>query len=359
MRVVVAGWIGSRNAGDELIFTALRTKLQARGARVVPISIDPLRTTAVHGVNALGQRELGRIVATIGQADGLVFGGGGLLQDETSAFNLPYHLARVRLARARRTPVAVVGVGAGRLSTALGRWQVRATLETAVGISARDLQSVRLLHEIGLRAVTPASDLVCSLPSPTDPPEDVICACLRPWAGRRGWLPVRTRSWREVTPDVIVDRLAAGLDGAARRLGLPVRLVGFQPDTDDRLHQRVAERMRGDVRCVSAALGGVLAAVARSRVVVAMRYHAAIAAVLSGRPAVLIGYAPKLSGLADRLGPAGRLLPWDPDALAALGAAAEEVIDHYEYLPQVLAGLRALDRGNDAVLDRLFETSAP
>jgi len=162
----------------------------------------------------------------------------------------------------------------------------------------------------------------------------------------------------DITPEPMVDRLAAGLDDAAGRSGLPVRLVALQRGWDDVLHARIADRMRAPVTLVSPTVDEVLAVIAASRVVIAMRYHAGIAALLAGRPAVLIGYDPKLDGLAAALGPAGRLLPWDAGHLEQMGSAVIDVLPHADLVPPALAILRAREKVNDAVLDDLLETAS-
>lgn len=353
MRVTVAAWIGSANAGDELIFAALRHKLLARGTHVTAITTSPDRSTG--DVATVGHLAPAAVIGAIRSNDALVLGGGGLLQDHTSAFNLPYHLSRLAVARATGTPRAVVGVGAGPLHTAVGRVQVRGALRGVTAISVRDRGSVEVLRRAGVDDVRLAADLALSLPSPQVAVEDRICACLRPWRAARGHLPVGVRTRTDVTSDAMVDWLARGLDDAAARLGLPVRLVSMQRGWDDLLHRRVADRMRTDVTMLSPPTDHVLDVIAASRVVVAMRYHAAIAAVLAGRPATLIGYDPKLAGIAGAMGPAARLLAWTPDDLDRLGAATAEVAGCGDDLPAVLHDLRARERVNDAVLDDLLD----
>jgi polysaccharide pyruvyl transferase CsaB len=354
MRVTVAAWIGSTNAGDELVFAALRAKLLARGTHVTAITATP-RSGGDKDVTEVGHLAPVAVIGAIRSCDALVFGGGGLLQDQTSAFNLPYHLSRLAVARATGTPRAVIGVGAGPLTTAVGRAQVRAALRGTTAVSVRDRGSVEVLRRAGVTDVRLAADLALSLPAPRVAPEDRICACLRPWRAARGRLPVGGRARRDVTAAAMVDRLARGLDDAAGRLGLPVRLVAMQRGWDDLLHARVAERMRADVSCVSPPADRVLEVVAASRVVVAMRYHAAIAAVLAGRPAAVIGYDPKLVGIAEEMGPAARLLAWAPDDLGLLGAAAAGVVEEGAGLPGALADLRARERVNDTVLDDVLD----
>ncbi len=353
MRVTVAAWIGSANAGDELIFAALRRKLLARGAHVTAVTTHP--TSDPSTVGHLDPVGLARAVRA---SDALVFGGGGLLQDQTSGANLPYHLSRLVLARVLGTRRAVVGVGVGPLRTAVGRAQVRGALRGVTAISVRDPGSADLLRTLGVPGARVAADLTLSLPSPDVAAADVLCACLRPWRAARGRLPVRLRARTDPTPEPMVERLARGLDHAAAALGLPVRLVAMQRGWDDRLHTRVADRLTADVEVVSPPADRVVDVVAASRVVVAMRYHAGIAALLAGRPAALVGYDPKLTGLAAAMGDDARLLDWTaadldrlgPATVAAAGAGGAG-------LPAALAALRERERANDAVLDEVLDAA--
>lgn len=341
-RVAVAAWIGSANAGDELVHAGLLRHLDA-------LSV----TAVVERRPAL----LADVVAK--RADALVLGGGGLLQDETSAFNLPYHLGPVALAR---VPTAGVGLGAGRLSTGFGRRFTAAVLRrpVVVGIAVRDTASADLLAGLGVPRPVVAADLACNLPRPQVEVDDVLVASLRPWGGRRHRLPVaaRRRSATAVDPDH-ASRAAAALDAAAERTGLAVRLVALEPPKDSPLLHAVAERLRAPAEVVEPAPLDVPAAVARGRVVVAMRYHAGVAAALGRRPAVLLGYSPKVGGLGDDLD--ARTLPWDLRDPGLLAAAVVDALGRpADAVEERAAALQAREHRNRDVLEQLLQrTGAP
>lgn len=353
-RVLVAAWVGSTNLGDELVFAGLRAKLAARGAHVAAVSVDPDATAVTHGVQAVDHRDVAGLVAATGQADAVVFGGGGLLQDETSPLNLPYHLSRLWIARARHVPAAAVGVGAGRLDTRAGRMLVRRSLGAANvrAVTARDQDSARLLDAAGLWGVRLAADLAVGLPTPAVAARDRLVVCLRPWTGARGRLPAATRG--DATPEPVVAAAAEALDEAAHRTGLGVHFVALQPDRDDAVHRRVAARMRQPATTATPDLDGLLDEVAAARAVVAMRYHGGIAALLAARPCVLIGYAPKVDALAGELREGGRLLAWGAEGLAGLPDALAAVTGREQAVAAARDRLRERDRVNDVVLDELL-----
>jgi len=95
MVVGVAGYYGFRNAGDEAILEAIARELKARGHEVVALSGDPKRTREDHGLRAYHRLNPLALL----RADLWLLGGGGLLQDATSALSLTYYLSVLRLAR--------------------------------------------------------------------------------------------------------------------------------------------------------------------------------------------------------------------------------------------------------------------
>lgn len=356
MKVLVAGWIGSTNLGDELVFAGMRRLLAEQGARVVAVSQDPAATLATHGIKAVSGNDLGAIARAVRLADGVVFGGGGLLQDDSSALNLPYHLSRVGIARTRHTPFVGVGLGVGGLSTALGRRLVRRGMTPAEAISVRDVPSQALLTEVGVPGSLLAADTAFALEPPPVEPRDHLVVCLRRWSGDRGRVPASLRG--DPTPQPQVEALAAALDASAEALGLQVRFVAFQRDRDDALHRRVAEHMSSDVSFATPGLDEVLEEVAAARVVVSMRYHGGIAATLAGRPTVLIDYASKVGALAEELGDGARLHGFEPDDLASIPLSVQQVVDHEAAVVEARQRLTDRQDGNRTAIHRLVAAAS-
>ncbi len=348
MRVLVCGWIGSTNLGDELVLAGVRALMRRHDASVLAVSIDPEQTRAVHGVAAIDHRRLDLLARASRQADLVVFGGGGLVQDETSPFNLPYHLARVVPALAAGTPVVGLGLGIGPLS-GLGRAEAR-LLRRFRGITVRDAASQALLAEVGvasrlgadtawhLAATRPsppaslpnatqqaANGVSAGNPRPVVEVEDVVTVSLRPWSGGGGWLPV---GWRAAatTPEWLIPTLARSLDRVATRTGLPVRFVALQTDRDHALHAEVAAAMDTPAELVVPHLDDVVNQIGAGRLVIAMRYHAGIAATMCGRPSVLVGYSPKVDALATALGAGTRRVGFDRAELDGLDQRAVELL---------------------------------
>lgn len=357
MRVLVAGWIGSTNLGDELVFAGMRRLLADRGITPVAISQDPDATYLTHGVRAVSGKDVGAIARAARKADVMIFGGGGLLQDDSSHLNLPYHLSRVEVARKRDTPFAGIGLGVGGLSSVLGRRLVRRSMGAAVAITVRDAASRDLLTEVGVPGSQLAADVAFALTAPPVTPSDRLVVSLRRWGG-----PTRRRRPASKAPDTTplphVEALARGIDAAAAQTGLEVRFVALQADRDDAVHRRTAELMTtADIEFATPDLDGVLGEFASARAVISMRYHGGIAATLAGRPVVLIDYASKVSSLADELGDGARLLGWAPEELDTIPAALATVIGQEEQVVEARERLQQRATGNGQVIDHLLDVA--
>lgn len=348
---LVAGWVGSTNLGDELLYRSLRDQLRERGADPVAISTDPAATAREHGTAAVGHLDVPGWWRTVGTDGRLVFGGGGLLQDESSRLNVPYHLARVAVARTRGTPAVAVGLGGGELH-ATSRALVRAALH-GVPIGARDAATVSQLRGLGLD-VRRTADLAFHLAAPAVEARDELVVSLRPRPIAGSWRPAAD-AWRAGLPDEAqTAAVAARIEAVAHAAGLDVRFVAFQADRDGVLHRRLADRMtRVTVTCVEPGLGEVLAEVARGRAVLAMRFHAAVAGLLAGRPVLAAAYSGKVAALAEDAPGTVHVLaaPLSQVPGGALDAALRGDGDRRA---QELAALRRREAGNGALLDALL-----
>lgn len=356
LRVVVSAWLGAGNLGDELIFSSLLARLRRHDVAVVGVSLDPAATTALHRIGSVGHGDLRRVRRALRRADAHVFGGGGLMQDASSWLSPLYQAARPWYGRRLGLPTATVGLGVGPLRLGLSRRIARRVLSDQVGVAVRDRASAQLLRRIGVDDVVEAADLVLGLPTPTGDSEDVATVAIRPGLAPGGVLPGR---WRKQPAGVRSDAaaLAASLDEVHDRTGLGLRFVAFEPRRDEPFQRLVAERLRAaPAEVVVPALDDVVALVARSRVVLAGRYHAGVVAALAGRPSVLLGDEVKLASLAGDLGPATIRLP--AGVTTMLGAATESVLDRGDDAVAARDRLRDRERNNARVIERLLDVAA-
>lgn len=91
----------------------------------------------------------GPLLAAVARSSVLLSGGGGLLQDKTSARTLSYYLGVIRLARLLGKRVVIFNQSVGPLSPEGGR-KVTAALR-GLRIIVRDAGSLETLEGLGLK----------------------------------------------------------------------------------------------------------------------------------------------------------------------------------------------------------------
>lgn len=322
--VFVSAWLGSGNAGDELIHAAMVAALRDRGVdRILAASLDPSETTRLHGVEAIRHTDLLAVGRAIRASDLVVVGGGGLLQDDTSLLSPPYQLHRPAIAAGAAIPMVGIGLGVGTLRPP-SRVLARTVLSRAERLVVRDEPSRQRLVAAGLARVEVGADLVFSTPAPPVPEEPAVAVVLRPTFAPGGLLPGRWRV-REPQADGRLAVLADQLDAVATRHGLRIRLVSMEPHRDTPHLEELARRLATPAELVEPGLDA-LAAIGSCRVVVSSRFHGVVAALHAARPVVALGYASKVEALASAAGPAAQLVPHDEAGATQVAAGVDRVL---------------------------------
>lgn len=90
IRALLSGYYGKGNGGDEAL---LATLLQMLPPSVTPVVLsgNPLVTQQHYGVEAFPRMQLLSMVQTLHSCDALIWGGGSLIQDATSAVSPLYY----------------------------------------------------------------------------------------------------------------------------------------------------------------------------------------------------------------------------------------------------------------------------
>ncbi len=330
MRVVVSGWVGASNLGDELIHRMLLHQLHADGHETVSLSVRPEVSRALHGAECVS---VSRAPFELTRADALVFGGGGLLQDETSAFNVAYHASRPALARLTGRPTLAVGLGVGPLRRRGSSNLSRLALGHAE-VCVRDRASLHLAHQAGLHSATLGVDLVLALGArPESVPQDRTAVSLRPpvRGGVRptaGRVPFPEPSW--------LAAAARALDDVAARTGFSTSFVAMDDERDTAVHHAVASHMTSPTEVLAPPLDDVADLIGSAGLIIGQRFHAGVLGVLARRPVVALSYSHKVGALAEDV----------PDLVTAISADEEGL----HALPD--AAVAALARGSaDTALD--------
>lgn len=337
-RILVLGWIGSPNLGDELITEQTCRLLREAGCEPTLVTIDP-EASAHFGtplVRHAGARDALPLALAMRRHDGAVFGGGGLIQDETGPLNIAFHLSRLATARMLRRPWIGLGLGIGAVDRRTGRLLVRAVLRGAEAITVRDSASAERHRRLtGRPAVVGADPVFLSHPDPIVPSDHLVVSLRRAnEAGQR-----RLATSTPPSPSVVAH-WADLIDALAAAHGLGVRFVAWERDQDAALHDAVARELSAPSEREVPGVADVVERMGSGRLVLTMRYHGAVAALLHRRPAVVLDYSPKMGDLVAESNGGAALLSLNATAAHGVEAMAS-IIDNDDARSEALAVLRS------------------
>jgi len=324
--ILISGWYGVDNAGDDAILIEFIRQLVAGRNRSLtvlserPEGVDALvgetATRAAFHYDVLGARGLtnlvrGRLWAhlrEVRRADLFVLGGGGLLRDNTSLRNVLRLVDELWLARLFGRRTALYAIGAGPFLHPFRTWLIRRTVARCDLVTVRDARSRARLEEIGV-----PPERIHLVADPAFLLEPVPCrdAGLLEAVGdgtavglfpSQGFVDLgRDRSH--------IPPLARALDRLHERHGLrfvalPMRRAPGHDDVEvarwvrdrmvhrEALHVHTAYPSAGELKWLSG----------RFRFNITVRLHALIFSLGMDTPAVAVNYEPKVAGVLGDFG---------------------------------------------------------
>lgn len=298
MRIVLSGYYGFDNAGDEALLAAITSSIHqyAPEAEFTVLSGAPQKTQALHQIDAVHYMNPIKLVTTLAHCDLLISGGGSIFQDVTSARSLPYYIGVVALARLLRRPVVFYAQGVGPINRRFSKFLMRLIANHVNFISLRDEASMQFLRELGVTRppMKVTADPVFALtPRPEDFSEiqnylETINPEHKPLVG------VSLRSWKKL--DGYQPVLAAQLDELCKQ-GYRILFIPLAFPEDIQASEKTAACMQQPSvvlkeRCFSSEQH--LALISQLKLMIGMRLHALVFAARDGIPFAGISYDPKV-----------------------------------------------------------------
>ena len=189
--LVIAGYYGFGNAGDELILYALirsHRRVYPDGPITV-LSNNASKTAGAFGVRAVNRWLPWAWIMPILQADRFMLGGGGLLQESTGPWNHLYYLSLVFAAKLFGCSTEVKAIGVDPLRRPINRFWTRLVLNHwADLVSVRDEPSRQALIDAGVHpSIGLEADPVFELKMPQGSAQGKgLALALSPWPAHPG-----------------------------------------------------------------------------------------------------------------------------------------------------------------------------
>ena len=285
-KVVISGYYGFDNFGDDAILSVLCKKLKSLNADITVFSANPDKTSHDYGVNSVRSFDLKSIVQKIRNTDILISGGGSLLQDVTSLKSLIYYSTIIFLAILFKKDVAIFAQGIGPLNKKISKFIVINLLKRAKYVSVRDEKSLEFLASNAISAEL-VNDPVYSISVPDVPKNFAVGIQLRDFF------------------NVNTDFLEALADNVlANYPNRKIELFVFQKSIDENISKQFEKILKLKNPDIDTEIiyynnrAEIFKRIAQLDCLIAMRFHAIIAALNAGVRVAGINYDIKVEKLA-------------------------------------------------------------
>lgn len=310
LNVMVVGYYGAGNAGDELLLKMILRSLPTESQAIV-LSVDPRHTERLHQAKSISLFKLEEVFEQMLKCQLLILGGGGLMQtvdrftqkglqqfdeNEVSAYIRPFILAKQIGIR-----TLVWAQGVGPLNTADAKTIVKNVFEHSQAVSVRDEQSLNFLRGMGVtRDILVAPDpvwAISKLPlnkikaNVTKTKKNIVIT-LRPW-------PLQTDAWNKILANAMNQCINPDL---FRIIWLPFLVTPDDLNQDYALEERkVIEQVQSNLSpdleqkiIFAKSFDELMASVALADLAISMRLHAQILHHIQCTPVLSVQYDPKM-----------------------------------------------------------------
>lgn len=296
--IVICGYHGFSNSGDEALLSAMLDVLKKKKAdlNITVLSMHPKSTQEIYGVPSVYRYNLLKINKLFSKCDLFIMGGGSLLQDITSLRSLYYYIAILKLALANKVKVMLYGNGIGPLERESSKRLVCKYLNKVDIITLRDDHSDKLLSEIGVTEpkIVITADPAFTLNFPDKKPISELFSKIG-FTGEKYAL-IGIRPWKN-SIESFCETLAVFCDRLFEEYGITPIFTPMQPKVDTAISKEVLSIMKHPGYIIEKHLefDEMFRLISNSEFVVGMRLHSLIYATALGIPVIALSYDPKVT----------------------------------------------------------------
>ena len=296
MRVLLSGYYGKGNGGDEAL---LATLLQMLPLDVTPVVLsgNPEETHRHYGVECYNRMAFFSVFKALRSCGAFVWGGGSLIQDCTSIISPFYYGGLMALAQVMGLKTVAWGQGIGPLLRSQTRFLAQRNFAGCTQVSVRDIASSRLLSDWSIPHIL-APDPVWALeskpvPELVDLPQPRIAVTLR--------------NHPQLTENRLTNLIQA-LVNLQKETQTFILLLPFQKSEDLGIAEKIHTQLKDVSRVICSEDPQVLKGVFRGvEMSIGMRLHSLIMAASEGSRCFALSYDPKVNHLMEDL----KIPGWD------------------------------------------------
>ena len=302
--VVMSGYYGFNNTGDEAIMLSMHKNIQELGDNyhITVLSNKPRETKEKYGIEAVYRFGVRDVLRAIHDSDALLSGGGSLLQDSTSTRSLMYYLSITVAAKLMRKKVMLYANGIGPVSGKRNRRLVKQVVNKADLITLREENSYEELLAMG---VNPKKCFVTADPVFTmdgiSKQEAYILLEKEGIPLDKPLVVVSVRNWRDM--DKFIIRFAKLCDTIVQKYDRTIVFLAMQMPNDITISEKVQKKMEQPAYILrgSYSPGEVMGMISTADFILSMRLHTLIFAARQHVPLVGFVYDPKIEYYLEKL----------------------------------------------------------
>lgn len=304
MKIVISGYYGFNNSGDDALLEAIIKDICEiyDDCTITVLSNSPDETRKKYKVDAINRYNIPLLLSKIYSCDLLISGGGTLIQDATSTKSLMYYLFIIKIAKLFKKKVMLYANGIGPLTSFKNIDKTREILNEVDLITLRDENSKAQLEHI--RVVKPHIELTADpafLLEPDDRGRDILNSYAVP--EDKEILGISIRKWKE-NPENFEDIIAEFCDYAADEYGFFPVFIPMQHRLDYNIAVSVKNKMKNDSAVIGSGYNAqsLISILGETKLCVGMRLHTLIYSAIANIPMIGIVYDPKVSGFLEYMG---------------------------------------------------------
>lgn len=285
--IVISGYYGFDNFGDETILSVLIKKLKEFTPFITVLSKNPTKTRTLYKVQSSQYFCPCKVIFKLLKCDILISGGGSLLQDVTSLNSLLYYLLVINTASFFRKKVIIFAQGIGPINNKFGAFLTKNILKKCTLVTVRDRKSKMILNKWGIEA-----DLVC------DPLFDLELPVYNP-SNKVG---IQLRGFKSLKENLLI-KLAKQVNKDFS--DKEIEIYSFQDSLDLAVCKRFEEILKSINPQINIKLicnqtsQEILDKISKLDYMIAMRFHANLIALKYGIKTLAICYDIKVEKLAE------------------------------------------------------------
>jgi len=312
MKILISGYYGSKNGGDEAMLAAMLEVLREMDGNIsaTVISLNPEYTKRRHKVDAVKWLDIFSIVRKILAADLLISGGGSLLQNVTSRRSLYYYLGIIFLAKILGCKVMLYAQGIGPIRGTFAQKLMNWIVNRVDLITVRDNGSLEELKNLKISRppiFCTADPVLAIKPVPLTFGKKILARYnIRQDKKIIGVAVRRWMNWQNCQA-----ALAVALDKLVDEINAEIIFIPMQFPEDIKAAKSTAELMKNPCTVLEDefSTAEILSLVGCTNVLISIRLHALIFAGVMSVPMLGISYDPKIERFLDSIGekPLGNL----------------------------------------------------